>query len=113
MKSSSPSWLTKPKPIKQESDFDYHGAEWRKDADAHKTAFPYCAHCAVEGKVNLGRFSDHIISIKMGGDKKDWRNRQNLCKRHDDIKRSQESRGIYPAFTGEFGKRLPVLNKEK
>jgi hypothetical protein len=109
MKKASPPWVKAlPPPPKQETDFDYHGAAWRKDADAHKAAFPYCAHCKKNGKIRFGRTSDHIVSVKNGGDPWDWRNRQNLCKEHDDKKRSEESRGIIPPFVGEWGKRLPI-----
>ena len=112
MKKASPPWTRAlPPPPKQETDFDYHGAAWRKDADAHKAAFPYCAHCQKIGKIRLGRTSDHVISIKNGGDVRDWRNRQNLCKEHDDIKRSEESRGVVLPFTGEWGKRIPIIDK--
>lgn len=108
MKTARPSWTTKSTPPVKDVDFDYHGARWRKDADAHKLANPYCAHCTKDGKVKLGRFSDHIISIKNGGHPWDWRNRQNLCDYHDSKKRQEEQRGISPAYIGEWGDRLPV-----
>ncbi len=65
----------------------YQTKEWKQDAKMHLTTHPLCVLCeTLEQRVTVATVSDHIIPIKQGGDKWDWKNRQGLCNRHNAIK---------------------------
>jgi hypothetical protein len=111
MNSARPNWITNNKKYKTTHKvFDYGRREWRNFAEKHKKNNPFCAHCIREGKTKIGEISDHIIPINAGGSVWDLRNLQNLCRVHDNIKRSNESRGIILPTYGDYGDLLPATS---
>jgi len=111
MKSVRPSWVTNNK-VRQATNkvFDYGRRKWRNFAENHKRKDPLCAHCQMEGKTKLGQVTDHIIPINEGGNLWDMRNIQNLCRIHDNMKRSRESRGYVSPSYGDYGDLLPATS---
>ena len=111
MNTAKPQWVTNNK-IKYATNkvFDYGQSKWKKFARHHKNNAPYCAHCKLEGKTKLGEVSDHIIPINSGGSLWDLRNLQNLCRIHDNMKRSREGRGVIGLTIGEYGDYLPATS---
>ena len=112
MRKAQPQWVndTKRKYQKTTKSFDYGTRQWKNFAKDHKRNSPYCAHCILEGKYKLGEVSDHIIPINRGGSVWDEANLQNLCRYHDNVKRSRESRGMVLPHIGDYGMYLPATS---
>ena len=64
----------------------YVSRAWRRRRREHLLAEPLCRVCGI-----VGEEVDHIIPIKLGGDKWDESNLQTLCNRHHQQKRQRES----------------------
>ena len=85
-------WMRQTKQTHRET-FDqqhYHTPEYRKDRTSFLAENPLCTHCLNEGISTPATVNDHILPIRHGGDRWDWKNRQGLCDRHHAIKSNSE-----------------------
>lgn len=109
MQKSKPSWLKETNQKDHSKVFNYQSSEWEKFSRKYKIKNGRCKECLLKGKYIPSVVTDHIISIKQGGAVYDERNLQGLCRLCDNKKRSDESKGIIPEYTGEFGYRIPLV----
>lgn len=74
-------------------DRGYYGTrEWRVLATKQLQREPHCRRCLMEGKGLIkASVADHVIPRREGGQDA-LSNLQSLCRRHDAIKRGNESR---------------------
>jgi 5-methylcytosine-specific restriction protein A len=53
--------------------------QWRNLRNTYIREYPLCAECERQNKTTLGTVVDHIIPIRIGGDKLSLDNLQTLC----------------------------------
>lgn len=57
----------------------YKSVAWQRTREAYLRAHPLCCACEAKGLTVAARAVDHIVPIKSGGERLDWRNLQALC----------------------------------
>ena len=68
----------------------YENERWRRLSKAHRTANPYCAECARQGRVTLADVTDHIEPHR-GDEQKFWLGPfESLCARCHNVKTRKE-----------------------
>ena len=112
MKKAKAEWVNASKRVYKDTNkvFNYGLNQWTVFSRNYKQDNPLCVHCSLEGKYRFAEVTDHIIPINSGGSLWDLRNIQGLCKRHDNIKRSKESRGVVVPHYGLHGELLPATS---
>jgi 5-methylcytosine-specific restriction enzyme A len=72
----------------------YASNRWRVTSERHRAKEPFCRECAKDGRVTLGKITDHITPLRQNGARWSESNLQTLCREHDQQKRNRERRGI-------------------
>ncbi len=75
---------------KREGQEFYDSCRWRRLSRWHKKINPLCIVCKELGMITAVQVTDHIISIKNGGDRLDNNNLQSLCNLHHAQKTAEE-----------------------
>ncbi len=71
----------------------YDSSTWRKFRLELLRREPLCRVCRAAGCVTLAEMVDHIVPIRLGGDRLSWANVQPLCARCHQVKRGEEAHG--------------------
>jgi hypothetical protein len=80
----------------------YNSQEWKRTKQAFKLGYTelpdgrrvsntMCLECFKKGKVSAGYAIDHVVRIKDGGERTDFKNLQNLCEHHHAVKSALEA----------------------
>ena len=86
-------WIKKRKrtpSIVDNSNF-YNSRQWRRLRQYIMQMNPLCKHCEDKGLIKAGECIDHIIPIRLGGDKLNTDNLQTLCNSCHAIKSGKEA----------------------
>ena len=70
----------------------YHSTKWRMLRLQVLTKNPLCITCAKANIVTLAKVADHIIPVRLGGEKWNISNLQGLCESCHNVKSSKESK---------------------
>jgi 5-methylcytosine-specific restriction enzyme A len=68
-----------------------YDARWRKVRALHMAFEPLCRWCVKEGRTTSGELVDHIVPLRLGGDRLSRSNLQTLCRRCHAIKTAAET----------------------
>lgn len=77
---------------KEDNSF-YHTKAWRQLRKVWITSNPLCAECLDKGITKAARIVDHVIPIRLGGERLSQSNLQSLCTSCHNSKSSKERNG--------------------
>lgn len=72
----------------------YDSATWRRFRLEVLRREPFCRACKAAGVARLADMVDHIVPIRLNGDRLSWANTQPLCGPCHQVKRGEEAHGI-------------------
>lgn len=86
-------WIKKRKRVASFTDNSnfYNSRQWRRLRQYVMQLNPLCKHCKEKDIIKAGQCIDHIIPIRMGGDRLNVKNLQTLCNSCHAVKSGKEA----------------------